>query len=139
MSKAIGGFPANNLATQATTDLKRKKSKLPTKTSEPRFREPSDTQPATLAEKKTLTLQIKKLPKECLKEVIEIVYEGKAPTTEELNIENLPNTKIRKLQRYVREKSSALEAPASQEKNEQVEGNDGGRQEESSFESDSDS
>jgi hypothetical protein len=129
----------NPTTSQTTADPKKKKSKPVNKTNEPRFREPSDTQPATLAEKKALTLQIKKLPKESLKEVIEIVYEGKVPTTEELNIENLPNSKIRQLQRYIRNKSNALEVSCSQERHEQMEANEGARQEESSFESDSDS
>jgi hypothetical protein len=41
--------------------------------------------------------------------VIEIVYDGKSPQVEELNIDNLPTAKIRQLQRYVRDKTSYLE------------------------------
>ena len=79
---------------KSTFQTKAKKSKpLPKK--EHKYREPSESQPVTLAEKKALALDLKRFPKEYLKGVAEIVYEGQPPQSEELNIENLPTAKIR--------------------------------------------
>ena len=91
----------------AATQGDAKKKKKPNNREPIRFSEPGLNQPATLAEKKELALQIKKLPREGLKEVIDIVYEGKPPP-EEFNLENLPLAKIRELQKYMRQKGHTL-------------------------------
>jgi hypothetical protein len=63
-------------------------------------------------------------------EVANIICDGKSPTSAEVNIESLSTQKIRQLQRYVREKLSMQ--VGSQERLEEVEGNDA-PSEESSF------
>ena len=48
-----------------------------------------------MAEKKELAENIKKLSFDHMQEVANIIYEGKPPTSEEVNLENLASKKIR--------------------------------------------
>lgn len=118
----------------AATQGDAKKNKKPNNREPIRFSEPGLRQHATLAEKKELALQIKKLPREGFKEVINMAYEGK-PHSDEFNLENLPLAKIRELQKYIRQKGQTTEQENSQRLSNHVQE----RSEESSFESDSDS
>ena len=57
-------------------------------------------------EKKELSLNIKKLPKEHMKGILDIVNEGKVKTVGEFDLKELDAHVIRKLQLYVKEKLS---------------------------------
>lgn len=57
-------------------------------------------------EKKELGLNIKKLPKEHMKGILDIVNEGKVKTVGEFDLKELDAVVIRKLQHYVKEKLS---------------------------------
>ena len=92
----------------------------------------------TLQEKKDLAIEIRKLPKEYLVEVAQLVYKDKVPTSEELNLEALSSDKIRQLQKLVREKLAYLRLNTQGAKKVEKNENEGGSSE-SSFESDSDS
>lgn len=59
-----------------------------------------------MAEKKELGLNIKKLPKEHMKGILDIVNEGKVKTVGEFDLKELDAIVIRKLQQYVKEKLS---------------------------------
>lgn len=59
-----------------------------------------------MAEKKELGLNIKKLPKECMKGILDIVNEGKGKIIGEFDLKELDPQIIRKLQMYVKEKLS---------------------------------
>lgn len=63
---------------RTTFPPKPKKSK-PAQKVEQKYREPNESQPVTLAEKKALALELKRFPKEYLKGVADIVYEGQPP------------------------------------------------------------
>jgi hypothetical protein len=58
----------------------------------------------TLHEKKELSLNIKRLPKEHMKGIVDIVNEGKIKITGEFDLKELEPHIIRKLQTYVKEK-----------------------------------
>jgi hypothetical protein len=60
----------------------------------------------SMTEKKELGLNIKKLPKEHMKGILDIVNEGKHKTVGEFDLKELDATVIRKLQQYVKEKLS---------------------------------
>jgi hypothetical protein len=60
----------------------------------------------SMAEKKELGLNIKKLPKEHMKGILDIVNEGKVKMIGEFDLKELDANVIRKLQQYVREKLS---------------------------------
>lgn len=60
----------------------------------------------SMNEKKELGLNIKKLPKEHMKGILDIVNEGKVKTVGEFDLKELDAVVIRKLQQYVREKLS---------------------------------
>ena len=55
-------------------------------------------------EKKKLSNNIKKLPKEAMKGILDIVNEGKTKNTGEFDLKDLEPQVIRKLQMYVNEK-----------------------------------
>jgi hypothetical protein len=57
-----------------------------------------------MTEKKELGLSIKKLPKEAMKGVLDIVNEGKIKIKGEFDLKDLDATVIRRLQIYVKEK-----------------------------------
>lgn len=133
---SIHRTPLTSFSTKATFTQKNKKSK-PSQKQEQKYREPNESHAVTLAEKKTLAMQLKHLPKEYLLGVANIVYEGQPPQ-EELNIENLQPTKIRQLQRYVQEKM-VLAQQKNQAEKQALQDNHDDQSEESSFESDSDS
>lgn len=60
----------------------------------------------SMNEKKELGLNIKKLPKEHMKGILDIVNEGKVKTVGEFDLKELDASVIRKLQQYVKEKLS---------------------------------
>jgi hypothetical protein len=80
-----------------TTALEMKKSK---KQIEPDYSAPV----ITMAEKKELGLNIKKLPKEDMKGILDIVKEGTGKIIGEFDLKELDPSIIRKLQNYVKEK-----------------------------------
>jgi hypothetical protein len=64
-----------------------------------------------MAEKKELGLNIKKLPKEFMKGILDIVNEGKGKIIGEFDLKELDPYVIRKLQVYVKEKLSGDSKP----------------------------
>lgn len=95
-------------------------------------------QAVTLAEKKELALEIRSLPKEHLLEVVQLAHEDGLPIGSELDLDSLPTSKIRELQKLVREKLVYIKMNPENNRP-QPQNNNDARSEESSFESDSDS
>ena len=85
----------------------------------------------SLAEKKELGINIKKLPKEDMKGILEIVKEGSSKISGEFDLKELDPMVIRKLQVFVK---GRLSAENRQKVGATGEGLNNGNEEESSFE-----
>ena len=84
----------------------------------------------SMNEKKELGLNIKKLPKEHMKGILDIVNEGKIKSVGEFDLKQLDTHVIRKLQSYVKEKLAGENKHKQAYGNEKAKDND---KEESSF------
>lgn len=67
----------------------------------------------SMAQKKQLGLNIKKLPKEDMKGILDIVKDGTGKITGEFDLKELDPVVIRKLQIYVKEKLNGEAKPKS--------------------------
>jgi len=92
--------------TEIPTDTYPTKSAAEKKKKESKDSEGTHNAVISMTEKKELGFNIKKLAKEHMKGVLDIVNEGKHKTVGEFDLKELDTTVIRKLQHYVKEKLS---------------------------------